>query len=156
MSNLHMEKLTNGFFILVGSIGYTVLSGLEIYNFLCCDYLLYSLIITEIVFNAIRFLNFVFVIMFRVFTCYSTEYEWVYKIYLIMALIGIMQFGVLTFFDSLWYSKWFTLIIIGEFFFGGAAAICDLRNVKVFEYEEAKRKKKTLDPISNDKEENLI
>ena len=88
MSDLRMEKLSNAFFILVGSVVYTVLSGLEIYNFLCCDSLAYYLIVTEIIFIAIRFLLFVFVILFRVFTCYSTKYEWVYKIYLVMILIG--------------------------------------------------------------------
>ena len=56
MSDLRMEKLSNGFFILVGSVVYTVLSGLEIYNFLCCDSLAYYLIVTEIIFIAIRFL----------------------------------------------------------------------------------------------------
>ena len=151
MSDLRMEKLSNAFFILVGSAGYTVLSGLEIYNFLCCESLAYYLIVTEIVFIAIRFLLFVFVILFRVFTCYSTKYEWVYKIYLVMILIGLLQFGTLTFFYSLFYSRWFTLIIIGEFFFGGAAAICDLRNVKALEYEEGKKKK--MYPVQEEKDD---
>ena len=78
MSDLRMEKLSNGFFILVGSVVYTVLSGLEIYNFLCCDSLAYYLIVTEIIFIAIRFFFFFFVIIFRVFSWYLTKYEWVY------------------------------------------------------------------------------